>query len=141
MEVHRLTANHLRRLLSAARLFDEPLSESAARAYLEDERNVFFLALEGDRAVGFLRGTSLGQIKSIQRQMFIYEIGVDPAYQRRGIGRALIEAVLRYCRDLGFEEAFVFTDPANKAAVALYQSTGAATETPADRMYVYKLSD
>jgi ribosomal protein S18 acetylase RimI-like enzyme len=73
--------------------------------------------------------------------MFLYEIEVRPGHRRRGVGRALITALLNYCRANHFEEVFVFTDPANSAAVGLYRSTGAVTETPADRMFVYQLAD
>ncbi len=139
MQVLRLGPRDLPRLAAAPDLFDEPVSEPAARAYLEDDRNVFFLAVEDGRPVGFLRGTSLRQVATMRPQMFIYEIGVDVRYRRRGIGRALIGALLDYCRDHDFEEAFVLTDPGNAAASALYRTTGAVTETPADRMYVYRL--
>jgi aminoglycoside 3-N-acetyltransferase I len=107
-------------------------------SYLRDERNVFLLASEKARAVGFLRGTELGQLHSERKQMFLYEIAVDESCRRRGIGRALVNALLDFCRMRGFEEAFVFTDPANQPAVNLYRSTGAVTETPADRMFVYQ---
>lgn len=71
--------------------------------------------------------------------MFLYEVGVVEEFRRRGIGGELIQWLLRYCRDRGFEEIFVFTDPDNAPAVNLYRSTGAVTETPADRMFVYQL--
>ena len=86
-----------------------------------------------------MRGTELLQLASRRRQMFVYEIGVDKPFRRRGVATALIKALLQDCRERGFEEAFVFTDPANVPAVELYRSTGALTETPADRMFVYPL--
>ncbi|NNN18097.1 MAG: GNAT family N-acetyltransferase [Thermoplasmata archaeon] len=46
---------------------------------------------------------------------------------RRGVADELIRWLLNYCRERGFEEVFVLTDPANEAAVTLYQSTGAVT--------------
>jgi ribosomal protein S18 acetylase RimI-like enzyme len=139
MRVSRLQASDVPRLLAARELYDHPPSPPAARAYLADERNVFFLAEEGERPVGFLRGTSLGQVHTERPQMFLYEIGVSAGYRRGGVGRALVKALLDHCRLHGFEEVFVFTDPANQAAVALYRGTGGVTETPADRMYVFRL--
>jgi len=139
MRVRRVGPGAALEVLRAANLLDEPPELAAVRAYLSDERNVFLLAYEGSEAVGFLRGTGLGQLRSKRKQMFLYEIGVDERFRRRGIGKALIAWLLRDCRELGFEEVFAFTDPANVPAVRLYRSTGAVTETPADRMFVYPL--
>jgi ribosomal protein S18 acetylase RimI-like enzyme len=139
LRVRRLASEDLDELLRAADLFDEPPDPASARRYLEDERNSFFLAYDGEAIAGFLRGTELLQLKSAERQMFLYEIAVAEGYRRRGAGRALIETLLEWCRVRRFEEVFVFTDPSNTAAVRLYQSTGAVTETPADRMFVYQL--
>jgi ribosomal protein S18 acetylase RimI-like enzyme len=127
-------------VLRAAPLFDDPPNPTSVRSYLEDPRNIFLLAVDGDDPVGFLRGTALGQLKSDRKQMFLYEIEVRDGARRQGTGGKLVRSLLAYCREHGFEEVFVFTDPGNAAAVALYRSTGAVTETPADRMFVYQLS-
>lgn len=140
VDIERVGVDRLADLLATHGLFDSPPLAEALREYLADERNVFLLASEGDRAVGFLRGSTLRQLRTVRRQMFIYEIGVAGAHRRQGIGRALIEALLHYCRSNDFEEAFVLTDAGNEAAVNLYRSTGAVTENPADRMFVYHFS-
>ena len=126
-------------VLRAGHLQDEPSDPAAVAQYLADDRNVFFLAYDENTPVGFLRGTELGQLKSPRRQMFLYEIAVSPGHQRHGVGTSLVRSLLNYCVARDFEEVFVFTDPANLPAVQLYRSTGAVTETPADRMFVYRL--
>ncbi len=137
--VRRLGPRQFATLRQAAHLFDRPMDARAARAYLKDRRNVLLVAYDGPAAVGFLRGTQLGRLDSSRGQMFLYEIGVLPVARRRGFGRRLVEALLRYCRDRGFQEVFVLTDPRNTAAAGLYRSTGARPETRADRMFVYRL--
>ena len=139
MRVSRLTSRGVARLLRARSLFDVAPSNRDARAYLRDPRNVFFLATEAGQPLGFLRGTALRQLHSDRPQMFLYEIGVAAPHRRRGVGRALIRALLAYCRRHSFEEVFVLTEPRNEAAVRLYRSTGAVTETSGDRMFVYRL--
>jgi len=127
-------------VLRSGHLFGRaPPDPEAVRTYLADVRNVLLLAFEGNEPVGFLRATELAQLTSRRRQMFLYEIGVDEGFRRRGVGKALVNALLTDCRARGFAEVFVLTDPANVAAVALYRATGAVTETPADRMFVYPL--
>lgn len=127
-------------VLHAGYLFDSgPPDLLALRAYLADRRNVLLFAFEGSEALGFLRATELLQLRSRRKQMFLYEIAVDEDFRQQGIGKALVTTLLKDCRERGFEEVFVFTDPANLAAVALFRSTGAVTETAADRMFVYTL--
>ena len=125
----------------ARRLFDAPANVPALRAYLADRSNIFLLASERETALGFLRGTSLRQISTARKQMFLYEVSVAPKFRRRGVGTALIDRLLRYCRTRRYEEAFVLTEPRNFAAVRLYRRTGAATETRGDRMFVYRMAD
>jgi aminoglycoside 3-N-acetyltransferase I len=139
MRIRRVGPGSEVEVLHAAHLLDEAPDVAAVRSYLADERNVFLIAYEGSEAIGFLRGTELGQLRSKRKQMFLYEIAVAEEFRRRRVGTALISALLKDCRELGFAEVFVFTDPANEAAVGLYRSTGATTETPADRMFVYSL--
>lgn len=139
MEIRELSPGDVHWVVRSDALFDDPTEPGAAEAYLADPANVFFLALDGERPIGFARGTVLRQLKTRRGQMFLYEIAVDPAHQRRGVGRALVVRLLEYCRAHDLEEAFVFTDPGNAAAVGLYRATGAVTETPADRMFVYAL--
>ena len=141
MRVKRLGARDVAWVFRSADLFDEPPDRQATASYLRDRANIFLLAVEDGRAVGFLRGTALRQVRTRRAQMFLYEIGVLPKYRRRGIGRSLIETLLRYCRRHGFEEVFVLTSPRNRAAVGLYRATGGTTETLADRMFVYRLRD
>ncbi len=139
MRVRRLLPGDELAVVHAGYLFDETPDVAAVRAYLADLRNILLMAFEGSEALGFLRGTELLQLTTRRRQMFLYEISVDEDFRRHGIGKALITTLLRDCRERGFEEVFVFTDPSNAAAVALYRSTGGVTETPADRMYVFTL--
>ncbi len=54
----------------------------------------------------------------------IYVIAVDPAGQRRGLGRALTVAGLAHLAGRGARLGMLFVDAANGRAVALYRSLG-----------------
>ena len=58
------------------------------------------------------------------RMLFIYELGVDADYRRRGIGRELLHRTRQLARKRGIREGFVLTDESNAAAMALYASAG-----------------
>jgi aminoglycoside 3-N-acetyltransferase I len=93
---------------------DEPQT-----ALLADDRTVFVAVFDGDEPVGFAFGYVLPRRHGRPTIFFVYEIDVDERYRRRGIGRRLMEELLA-----GQEEAFVLTDAANDAAMALYASVG-----------------
>ncbi len=96
------------------------LAEDAPQtALLADENTVFLVAFDGDSPVGFAFGYVLPRRHGRPTMLFVYEIGVDEAYRRRGVGKRLMQELVA-----GHDEAFVLTEPDNDAANALYASVG-----------------
>jgi ribosomal protein S18 acetylase RimI-like enzyme len=139
MRVRQLGPGTELEVLRSGHLLEEPPELSAVRAYLSDDRNVFLAAYEGSEAVGFLRGTALSQLRSRRKRFFLHELVVDEKFRRRGVGKALINSLLRDCRELGFEEVSVTVDPTNAPAVRLFLTTGGLPDAAAERMFVYRL--
>jgi mycothiol synthase len=54
----------------------------------------------------------------------VYVVGVSPAQQGRGLGRALTVAGLRYLRGRGLEQAMLYVEGDNEAARAVYRGLG-----------------
>jgi mycothiol synthase len=52
----------------------------------------------------------------------VYVVGVDPAYQGLGLGRAVTILGLAHLREQGLTEAMLYVDADNQAAVATYAS-------------------
>ena len=65
----------------------------------------------------------------------IYVIGVDPAFQGRGLGRQLTLAGLDSIAARGIDGALLYVDGANHAAVGLYRALGFAV-VRTDRAFV-----
>jgi mycothiol synthase len=54
----------------------------------------------------------------------VYVVGVDPAYQGLGLGRAVTVLGLAYLREQGLTTAMLYVDADNRAAVATYSRLG-----------------
>ena len=101
------------------------LAEKAPQtALLADDRTIFLAAFDGDDPIGFVFGYDLPRRRGAPSILFVYEIDVEPAYQRRGIAKRLLTELLRIGHSRGAAEAFVLTDHDNVAANALYASLG-----------------
>ncbi len=93
-------------------------------ALLADDRTVFLAAFQGGEPVGFAFGYVLPRRHGDPSILFVYELDVDEAQRRQGIGRRLMVELGRIARSLGAPAGFVLTDPDNAAANALYHSLG-----------------
>jgi aminoglycoside 6'-N-acetyltransferase I len=57
-------------------------------------------------------------------ELWVNEVGVAPAYQRRGIGRQLLRALFERAREVGCAGAWVGCEATNSAARGLYAAAG-----------------
>ncbi|MBC8103679.1 MAG: GNAT family N-acetyltransferase [Cytophagales bacterium] len=60
----------------------------------------------------------------------LHWVAVRPAYQRRGIARALVVECLHRMVALGHGRAYLVTSTGRHGAIALYESVGFATDRP-----------
>lgn len=137
MEIRRLTpanASLLDRVSDD--VFDKPVDPDRLAAYLAEPGHLMLVAIDD--------GTVIAQLAAIihrhpdkPTELYIDEVGVTAAFQRKGIARKMLDAMISIGRDLGCEEAWVGTEPENLPARGLYESRGAEAE--AFVMYVYKL--
>ncbi|CAM3094667.1 ribosomal-protein-alanine N-acetyltransferase [Mycobacterium intermedium] len=98
---------------------DDPWPAVAFERELASGRNHYVGARIGDLLVGYAGISRLGRVAPFEYE--VHTIGVDPAYQGRGIGRRLLEELLHFA-DGGVVFLEVRTD--NEAAIGLYRSMG-----------------
>jgi len=89
----------------------------------------FFIAERDGQMAGFhwtkVHDPGLGEV---------YVVGVDPAEQGSGLGRALTLAGLQHLRDLGVAQAMLYVDEDNVPAIKMYEALG-FTRATVDAMY------
>ena len=104
-----------------AQLFDgdDPWPAVAFNRELAGKHNHYAGARVAGTLVAYAGISRLGRTPPFEYE--VHTIGVDPAYQGRGIGRRLLDELLDFA-DGGVVYLEVRTD--NEAAIALYRSTG-----------------
>ena len=121
-------ATTVEQVREAAPLFDEPLRDDAVRRFLDDPIHHLLLARDAGQVVGFVSGVETTHPDK-GTEMFLYELAVDPAAQRRGHGRELVSALAALAIERGCYGMWVLTDHDNSAALATYAAAGGAAPT------------
>lgn len=94
------------------------------------------VAIEAENVVGGLTAYEFIKYKREEREMFLYEIGVEASARRKGVGSKLIESLKTICKEKGITVLFVATEIDNEPAKKLYERTGGVYEETA--IYTYK---
>ena len=102
---------------------DDPWPEAAFVRELGARHNRYVAARVDDTLVGYAGIARLGRTPPFEYE--IHTIGVDPAYQRHGIGRGMMDLLLSSVEPDAAVFLEVRTD--NEPALALYQSLGFVT--------------
>ena len=108
-----------------------------ARAFLEElavTHNRYVAARIGGTVVGYAGIARLGARAPFEYE--VHTIGVDPAYQGAGIGRALLAELLGFASTPGMAgDTFLEVRTDNPVAIALYKSVGFAVMGVRKRYY------
>ena len=70
-------------------------------SYVGGELDVSVVAEAGGQIVGFLFGRITDSPRGLADVALVELIGVDPGYQRQGIGTSLVQAFMEHCRHKG----------------------------------------
>ena len=118
MKVERMTEAHLDSVAELERLcFAEPWSREALKLLLGDEAVGFVCISEGQVLAygGMLLAPGEGQITNV---------AVHPDARRRGMGNAVVRAMMRDARERGLLQLVLEVRISNEAAITLYERVG-----------------
>jgi GNAT superfamily N-acetyltransferase len=129
-EVERLRALRLRGLGDAPYAFGSTLAresafadavwvERAARSAAGEDK-VTYVAEDGDRWVGLVTGS----LEVEDGRFHLFGMFVEPDARGRGVGAALVEAVIGWARGHGATRLYLGVTATNDAALRLYERCG-----------------
>ena len=91
---------------------------------LHDPRTIFLVAFDDGSPIGFVLAYALPRRHGLNVTLCVYEVDVNEAHRRQGVGARLLRELAAIARGRGIEEGFVLTDADNAAAMRLYESVG-----------------
>lgn len=114
-------------LQAAEGLFDGPARTDWSQRFLAAPGHLMLIA--------YVDGVPAGMVSGVEMihpdkgtEMCLYELSVDEDHRRRGIGRALTEALAAEAEARGCYGMWVGVDTDNEAALATYGAAGARDE-------------
>lgn len=115
-----------------AEVFEEPLQREAGDDYLTqllgNKDFVVIAAIDGDRVLGGVTAYLMHQYSGEYAEAYIYDIAVHKEYQRKGIGKMLMAALVDYCRKNNVKLLFVEAHEADGHAIEFYHRVGGKAE-------------
>ena len=123
-EIKIFSAEHVPEAAEIERLcFSEPWSENALMYMCS--KNPFAVAVI-DKASGRL--AAYGGVQYVLDEGNIVNIATHPDYRRRGYGKAVVEALIKYAKNNRLDSISLEVRESNRAAIELYSSLGFKTE-------------
>lgn len=120
-------------------VFDREVDAEAAARFLADPRHHIAVAIDEGTVVGFASGVHYFHPDKPVPELFVNEVGVAPSHQGRGLGKAVVTALLEVGRSLGCSQAWVLTDRENTAAMRLYATSGGEESPEGQVMFEFAL--
>lgn len=123
MEIRTIAPGDIDHVLAAGHLFDDVPVEEWTASFLGRDGHHLLIAYVDQTPAGFVTGIEVCHPDK-GNEMLLYELGVDEAFRRRGIARALIEALAERATQLDCRSMWVPVDADNEVAIATYRASG-----------------
>ncbi|MFE5770883.1 GNAT family N-acetyltransferase [Streptomyces sp. NPDC056485] len=120
-------ARTIAELQAAEGLFDGPARLDWSERFLTAPGHLMLIAYVDEIPAGMVSGVEMNHPDK-GTEMCLYELCVDEGYRRRGIGRALTEALADEAKARGCYGMWVGVDTGNEAALATYTAAGSRDE-------------
>ena len=98
--------------------FSVPWTRTQLASQLDENRHVFLAATTGENVLGYVG------MMVVLDEGYISNVAVAPEARRQGVGRALIEALLKRAEEMHLAFVTLEVRSSNAAAIALYSGFG-----------------
>jgi aminoglycoside 3-N-acetyltransferase I len=130
MEIRKLNTNEISEFSNLVEIFKQVFENDEALAnndqlskLLSNPDFMVFVVVIDNNIVGGLTIYVLHRYLGTEPIAYIYDVGITPAYQGQGLGQSLIAHVCNYCKENGFEDAYVEAESEDIEAVKFYRKT------------------
>jgi len=134
-QIKRLTKEHLADFQALVNLFNLVFEEESnigsathLLKLLSSENFIVLAAFAENEVVGGLTAYELPMYYSDSSEIFLYDLAIKPEYQRRGIGKGLMQRLTAHCIQQGIKEFFVMAHAEDEHAIEFYHATGGESE-------------
>jgi len=129
IRAHAKEADLIAPLFDAYRQFYEAPSDiKASRQFilerLTNAESVIFLAMDGERALGFVQLYPVFASVALQSLWLLNDIFVDPSARKQGVGERLMKHTEQFALDTNSRGLFLRTATDNQPAQQLYEKCG-----------------
>ena len=115
--------------------FSDPWSETSVRSELSNPLSLWLVAEDGGKVVGYVGS------QSVAPEADVMNLAVAPEWRSRGIGRALMTALIAQLHSRGITALFLEVRVRNTPAQGLYRSLGFAEVGRRPKYYVNPTED
>lgn len=98
--------------------FSDPWSEKSVASELSNPLSLWLVAMEGERLAGYVGS------QSVEGEADMMNVAVHPDFRRRGVGEALVNALVAALAEKGVHSLTLEVRVSNESAIGLYKKLG-----------------
>lgn len=119
MEILEMTQGVVARVAQLENLcFSDPWSEKSVASELSNPLSLWLVAMEGERLAGYVGS------QSVEGEADMMNVAVHPDFRRRGVGKALVNALVAALAEKGVHSLTLEVRVSNESAIGLYKKLG-----------------